>query len=74
MLFPDTGDRILPDRTGLEVLQTEKMEEAVRFAFKHTAVGATCLLSTASPSYSLWENFEEQGDDFQNWVKKLAEG
>jgi UDP-N-acetylmuramoylalanine-D-glutamate ligase len=45
------------------------MEEAVQFAFRKTKVGKICLLSTASPSYSLWKNFEEKGDKFAEAVK-----
>ena len=48
------------------------MEEAVKFAYKNTNQGEICLLSCASPSYSLWENFEEKGDQFNFWVKNLS--
>jgi UDP-N-acetylmuramoylalanine--D-glutamate ligase len=57
---------------GLTVLFTSSMQEAVEFAYKHTAPRKVCLLSTASPSYSVWKNFEEKGDLFQKWIKKLA--
>ena len=83
VFFPETGSRIeealkkhcegaavcqpLP-----RILHTQSMEEAVRFAYEHTAPGMTCLLSTASPSYSLWKNFEAKGDDFVRWVKELG--
>jgi len=30
------------------------------------------LLSTASPSYSIFKNFEDKGDKFKSAVKKLA--
>ena len=48
------------------------MENAVEFAYKNTRAGGICLLSCASPSYSLWENFEEKGDEFKKFVKKFA--
>lgn len=72
VLFPETGKRLLRSQESFTVLQTENMEEAVRFAYQHTARGKICLLSCASPSYSLWENFEEKGDEFQKWVKRMA--
>jgi UDP-N-acetylmuramoylalanine--D-glutamate ligase len=72
VLFPDTGLRMLKSRKGFTVLETRKMEDAVRFAYRVTAPGKICLLSTASPSYSLWTNFEEKGDSFQKWVRQLA--
>jgi UDP-N-acetylmuramoylalanine--D-glutamate ligase len=72
VLFPDSGGRILKSRKGFNVMETSSMEEAVTFAYKNTSKKATCLLSMASPSYSLWRNFEEKGDQFQFWVKKLS--
>lgn len=72
VLFPDSGKRVLKSEKRLNILKTSSMKEAVAFACKHTPKGAKCLLSTASPSYSLWKNFEEKGDQFQYWVKKLG--
>lgn len=69
VLFPDSGKRILKSRKGFNVFETKSMKSAVEFAFKNTAKGKVCLLSTASPSYSLWKNFEAKGDEFQKWVK-----
>jgi UDP-N-acetylmuramoylalanine-D-glutamate ligase len=48
------------------------MKQAVAFAYKHTPKESICLLSTASPSYSVWKNFEEKGDEFKKFVKLLA--
>ena len=71
VLFPDSGKKI--KLKGLNILKTKSMEEAVKFAFKHTGLGKICLLSCASPSYSLWKNFEEKGDQFQSAVKKISD-
>ena len=68
-LFPKSGGRILKSRHGFNVLETRSMKEAVSFAFQNTPKGKICLLSMASPSYSLWKNFEEKGDSFQNLVR-----
>ena len=70
-LFPESGGRILKSRKGFNVLETRSMEEAVRFAFKNTPKGQICLLSTASPSYSVWKNFEEKGNLFQRLIKEI---
>ncbi|MBI5654481.1 UDP-N-acetylmuramoyl-L-alanine--D-glutamate ligase [Candidatus Uhrbacteria bacterium] len=77
VLFPETGERIakaLEDFGGgdFNILKTESMQEAVAFAYANTAPGKICLLSTASPSYTLWKNFEEKGDEFVKWVKELG--
>jgi UDP-N-acetylmuramoylalanine--D-glutamate ligase len=74
VFFPDSGEEIeesLCQESSRKYarLHTKSMEEAVRFAFKKTKIGKTCLLSTASPSYSLWKNFEEKGDEFQEAVR-----
>lgn len=73
VLFPDSWDtiyKLLPP--WLNILQTNSMQQAVDFAFKHTKKWKICLLSTASPSYSLWNNFEEKWDEFKIFVKKLS--
>ncbi len=72
VLFPDSGKRILKSKKGFNFLQTNSMEKAVKFAFENTPKGKICLLSTASPSYSLWKNFEEKGDQFKLIVKKYG--
>lgn len=48
------------------------MEEAVAFAYQYTPKGKICLLSTASPSYSVWKNFEEKGTLYQQAIKDQA--
>lgn len=72
VLFPDSGKRILKSRSGFNVLETRSMSEAVKFAFQNTSKGKVCLLSTASPSYSVWKNFEEKGNSFQRAVKRYT--
>ncbi|MBP9690835.1 UDP-N-acetylmuramoyl-L-alanine--D-glutamate ligase [Candidatus Woesebacteria bacterium] len=77
VLFPDSGTRILSEleklsMESIQVCQTSSMQEAVTFAYKHTPQGSVCLLSTASPSYSLWKNFIEKGNQFQQFVKEYA--
>jgi UDP-N-acetyl-alpha-D-muramoyl-L-alanyl-L-glutamate epimerase len=72
VLFPDSGRSMLRSRDGLNVFETESMKDAVAFAYAHTGKGKACLLSAASPSYSLWKNFEEKGDQFRDWVIELG--
>lgn len=73
VLFPDTGSRMfVNDRSQFTVLETDRMEEAVRFCYQHTKPGSIALLSTASPSYRLWKSYEEKGNEFQTWVKELG--
>ena len=76
VFFPDSGKKIEKalrkiSKKKYRILRTKNMGEAVEFAFKNTEVGAICLLSTASPSYSIWKNFEEKGDKFKEAVNNL---
>lgn len=75
VLFPDSGERIkiLLEKEGQRrnILTTSSMKDAIRFAYRYTRKGSICLLSTASPSYSLWKNFEQKGDEFQYYMKQL---
>jgi len=80
ILFPDSGKTIWQEiekvyqknKTSLpKKLETSNMKEAVQFAYKNTTPGKVCLLSTASPSYSIFKNFKEKGDLFKKEVKKL---
>lgn len=76
VLFPDSRKIRLELKNHPEyhpcVLETTSMKEAVSFAYQNTPAGMVCLLSCASPSYSLWKNFEEKGDEFQKLVKELG--
>jgi len=71
VLFPDNGDKIIKNKKDFNILKTSSMMEAVKFAYKNTQNGKICLLSGASPSYSLWKNFSEKGDEFKKMVKNL---
>jgi UDP-N-acetylmuramoylalanine--D-glutamate ligase len=74
VLFPETGAKIkfmLPEGYEPEIFETSDMHEAVNWAAEHCPSGSVCLLSTASPSYSLWKDFEEKGDLFQKAVLGL---
>jgi len=77
VLFPDSGKRIFKtikkkDDGEIRIFQTNDMKEAVKFAYKYTKHSKICLLSTASPSYSVRKNFEEKGNLFQKHIKELV--
>ncbi|MDP2649633.1 MAG: UDP-N-acetylmuramoyl-L-alanine--D-glutamate ligase [bacterium] len=77
ILFPDTGVKIwdsvckyckkLPRK--FDVLD---MEKAVKIAFAQTEKGKICLLSPASTSFNLFRDYEDRGNQFKDWVKKLG--
>jgi UDP-N-acetylmuramoyl-L-alanine---L-glutamate ligase len=74
VLFPDTGKLIraaieaVPGLPGKRYIETSSMSEAVAFARKHTRPGRVCLLSSAAPSYNLYKNYPQRGDDFRQAV------
>ncbi len=77
VLFPDSGKRIFKaikekDNGEIRIFKTDDMKEAIKFAYKYTKLGKICLLSTASPSYSLRKNFEEKWDLFKKHIKDLS--
>ena len=77
VVFPDSGAKIVQsikkyDAGEIKIFKTDDMKAAVKFAYEYTKDHKICLLSTASPSYSLWKNFEEKGNMFQKYIKELA--
>lgn len=74
VLFPDTVEKMraaLPPGYHPTILETRSMDDAVAFAAEHAPQGSVVLLSTAAPSYSLWRDFEDKGDRFQEAVTRL---
>jgi len=77
VIFPESGKRIFEaikkkDVWEIKILQTNDMKEAVKFAYTYTQLGKICLLSTASPSYSVRKNFEEKWRLFKQYIQELA--
>jgi len=75
VLFPDTIEKMkaaFPPDFHPNILETTTMQEAVTFAAQHAPTNSVVLLSTAAPSYSLWQDFEDKGDQFQTAVQALA--
>ncbi len=72
VLFPNSGSKILSQTKEFKVLKTRSMQKAVAFAYKYTSSGEICLLSTASPSFGVWKDYEEKGEQFVKYIKKLA--
>ncbi|MDO8648261.1 MAG: UDP-N-acetylmuramoyl-L-alanine--D-glutamate ligase [Candidatus Peregrinibacteria bacterium] len=82
ILFPGSGGRIrsaleaaqcphppAPSPSPrLEFFDAPSMESAVAIAREHTPSGTICLLSTASPSYGMFKNFEEKGGEFRRCI------
>lgn len=70
ILFPDSGDKIRAavKSKDIQFIGASDMQQAVSIAKEVTAKGKICLLSTASPSYNMFKNFEAKGDEFQKYI------
>lgn len=80
IFFPDSGEKIYqilmkkkPKDYLPKTFKTLSMNEAVKFAYRYTPKNTIALLSTASPSYSLWKNFEEKGNLFKKFVYQYGQ-
>jgi len=76
VLFSPSWTKIkksLQNNKNINFFKTDDMLEAVKFAFKNTKKWKICLLSTASPSYSIRKNFEEKWELFKKHIKALSE-
>jgi len=78
ILFPTTGKKIWKEISRIKTRKklfhffTDSMEEAVKWAYVHTSKNKICLLSTASPSFSIFKNYKEKGNLFKKYVKKFS--
>lgn len=59
---------ILPD---LKIFHCENYQEAVKKAYENADSGDNVVLSPASTSFDMFRNFEERGNCFADFVKKL---
>ncbi len=80
ILFPDTGTKIWKVvslkiknlKLKIRKFDTDSMQNAVEIAFKRTNPGKIVLLSPASTSFNLFKDYEDRGNQFKGWVKKLG--
>jgi len=74
ILFPTTGQRIWKQlrKKSLKHFFVDNMPEAVRITYQETKKGKICLLSTASPSFSIFKDYKEKGNLFKKQVLAQA--
>lgn len=53
------------------MIETDRMEDAVKIAYKLSEDGETVLLSPSCPGYDLFESYEERGIRFKQAVQQL---
>lgn len=59
------------DNTGIKMVDTQSMTDAVAKAYSLGSKGDTVLLSPACASFDLFENYEDRGNQFKIAVRKL---
>ena len=68
------GTRIkeMLDQKGVKYQSIETVEDCVKSAYQNLVEGRVCLLSPASPSFDQFENYQERGRLFKEWVEKYG--
>lgn len=76
ILFPTTGEKIwqalVSNKKNLNLpnkFNVSTMEEAVTIALRNTSKGKVCLLSPASPSFGVFKDYADRGNQFKDQVK-----
>jgi len=78
ILFPTTGQIIwkeiskIKSKRSLNHFFVDNMADAVKIAYQQTPKNKICLLSTASPSFSIFKNYKEKGNLFKKYVKEYS--
>ncbi len=57
---------------GKIITDLVNMEQIIKTAKKEAKAGDVVLLSPACASFDMFTNYKERGEQFKNWVKKLA--
>ncbi len=78
ILFPTTGPRIWREikavnpNSEVAHFEVNSMEEAIKLAYKHTPAGKTCLLSPAAPSFTLFKDYRDEGEQYRKYIKLFS--
>lgn len=79
VLFPSTGEKILNSIKKIDSSSplienhafAKDMDEAVQISKKNASLGDIVLLSPASASFNMFDNYEDRGNQFKDLVNKL---
>lgn len=74
VLFPPVGERIEKKLKEIEYesfSNASSMKEAVDICFEETEKGKAALLSPAAPSFGLFKNYKDRGEQFKRYVHEV---
>lgn len=74
-VFPTTGERIaaaLTQYPSIAVIPIVSMDQAVNLAFEHTRKGKIVLLSAASPSFGLFQDYRDRSRQYTHAISKIS--
>lgn len=79
ILFPETGSRLRAlvealrgsEGRAVHCFEAFSMPEAVALAYRHTPASATCLLSPAAPSFTLFKDYRDEARQYQEAIQSL---
>jgi len=81
ILFPPSGERIYKSilkqwpsyrEDKPKLFLVNNMKEAVNLCYTYTSKNKICLLSTASASFGLFNNYRDRGEQFVKYVKEIG--
>ena len=64
-------DACARSRGFVDTVFVESLEEAVKYCYDHAIEGECVLLSPACASWGMFDNYEQRGDMFKEYVNKL---
>lgn len=70
IVFPDSGPKIVEGVSEDKLFTANSMQEAIELVYSFNTTGI-CLLSTASPSFSLFKNYKDRSEQYLYWINIL---
>jgi UDP-N-acetylmuramoylalanine--D-glutamate ligase len=76
ILFPVSGVRIGKELAkkapNVKKIMVEDMNEAVKSAYEYTDEGKVCLMSPAAPSFGMFKDYAQRGEEFKRLVRDMG--
>ena len=57
---------------GINYFFADNMEKAINIVFENTSQGKVCLLSPACPSFGVFKNYKDRGEQFKKYIQEYG--